>query len=140
MRDTVLVQTLVDVQQVPPQPWIGLNGGANKDIRPAVIVDIYHRYPTTPFPIASNPCYVGDIFENKIPLIQVKPVGYGIAGEIDIWKAILIKIANAYTATIVYIDQVKRVDTVIFYNLIIKVNAGMVGRNKLKSGFAFAGD
>jgi hypothetical protein len=123
MRNAVLVQALVDVQEVSPHPGIALDVDANIDIRPAVIVDIYYRYPPAPFSLATNPGDIGNVFENKIPFIQVKFVGYGIAGEIDVRLAIPVEIANPYTASIVNIDIVKNVDTVVLYDLIIEVNA-----------------
>ncbi len=126
MRDAVLVRALVDIQQVPPQPGVGLDGRANINIRPAVIIDIDYRGAPAPFPIASNPGDIGNVFENKIPLIQVKLIGYHIAGKIDIRQAIVIKIADANTGPIVNIDDVKNIDTVIFCDLIIEVNAGML--------------
>jgi hypothetical protein len=125
MRHTVPVRPLVDIQQVLPVCRVTADGGTDINIGPAVIIDIDYRHSLTPLSTPAYACFIRDIFELEITLIEIELIGHTIAGKIDIRAPIAVKVTDAYAAAIVQVGHVEGIDGVVLDNKVVKINAGM---------------
>jgi hypothetical protein len=132
MGDPIFIQSLVDIKQVSSLQGIALDGRADINIRPAVVIDIHYRDAAAPLPCPVNSGFFGDVVKFEVSPVQVQFIGYHIASEIDIGQAILVEISNPHTAPVINIGHIQGVYRIVFYDLVVEVNAGMIGRDQLK--------
>ena len=131
MRNTLFICSLINIQNVSSAQRILIDGVAYIHIHQPVVIDI--NYSDSPGPSAHPTntglfCY---ILKFEIAFVEIKPAGYRIAGKIDIRQPVIIKITNTNPTTIININNIQRVNRIIFDYDIIEIYTGM------RSGYFF---
>ena len=57
---------------------------------------------------------VGDVFEPEIAPVEIELAGDHIAGEEDVGESVIIEVADAHSAAIVYIGIVEDIQAIAF--------------------------
>ena len=108
----LVIKSVVDEKFVFPFFFIRKNRGTNIYIHPAIMVDVHHGDTLRPDIGSFYTGLCSDIIEFEIAPVQIKFIAHFVSGKIYILQAIIVKIANAQTATIVDIVKVNDVECI----------------------------
>jgi hypothetical protein len=92
------VHSLVYKEHVLSLIRIGVRGGADIQVHPAIVVDIHDRYTTIPTSLYIDVGSICHIFKLKFTFIQVERIRYLVTGKKNVLKTIVIKIGDPYSS------------------------------------------
>ncbi len=130
-KGTVVV---IDIEFIPSVAVAHVARVADVDIEPAVAIDVDHGNAGAPHAILAEACFVGDIFEMEVSLIQVELTRAHIGGEEDIGQAVVIDVADGYAAAVIEIAEKEAVlESSVLY-IVFEPDAGAILIQQGKQG------
>src|SRR6185437_283499 len=122
MRDTIFIQSLVDIEYISSFERIFIDGITDINIHEPIIIYINNRY--SPFPPAhsSNTCDICYVFELKVPFIQIQFSGHHVTTKIYILQAIVIKITYANSTAVINIYYIHWIDGIVLSDFVSESN------------------
>ena len=124
---------VVDVEHIVPVHREIADGG-HVDVDPPVPVDIGHRDAGLPALGIRHARLLGHVLEPVVPLVQVKPIGPPVRGEVEIGQAVVVHVADGHAAAVVVVQVVEDVERRVFGEPVDKRDAGPLGWQQLEQG------
>src|SRR5882757_5935922 len=120
MRNAFFIDTLVDIQYVPPPQRICIDGITDIDIHKPVVVYIDYGHAPGPSARSVHARLIRYVLEMKPTLIKIQPAGHPVAGKVNIGQSIIIEISDADPSSIINIHDIEWVNRIVFYNAVIE--------------------
>src|SRR5262249_279458 len=95
-------------------------------------IDVHDGNAARPSSHSFDACFDGYILEPEAAFVEIKSAGYPIAREEDILEAVIVKVADPHTAPVIDVDDVHRVEGIVFRDGIIKGDPCVGGRQFLE--------
>src|SRR5690242_859184 len=97
-------------------------GITNKDVEPAIVIDIHHHHTCAELELISKSCFGRNIFKLEIAFIKVKFIAALVGRKKDIGQSIIIDITDRHAAAIIKITVVKNIDGIVVLYMIDKID------------------
>jgi hypothetical protein len=110
---------------------------ADIDIRQTVIVDVGYRDTGTPSSTTGNACFLRNIYESEVAVIQVQLIRDLTTHKKNVLKSIAIEVSYPNASTVVNVFVGEDVHVFVFLHVIAECDAGFVGGKKAEEGVRF---
>src|SRR6185437_6707188 len=120
------VVSIIDVKEVCSLGGVGVGRAADIDVEVAVAVDIDHGGAGAPALCSRDAAFFRDVFEGAVAFVEEQAIVDHVAGQEDIGQAVVVDIADGYSAAVVEIDIIEDVEGFAVEEGILEVDAGVV--------------
>jgi hypothetical protein len=114
---------VVDEELIAAIPGFKIARFANVDIKPSIAIHISKGYACAPHARRFQSGFIGNVFEFKVALVQVEPVGLLVSTKKEIGQAIIINVTDAYATAVVKIPIGVNIESIVVHNIVGEVNS-----------------
>ena len=138
-RYSIFIIALINVQQIGPTWARGISHAGNVDVHFAIVVEISNGHSGFPAIFAPYPSLAGDVLKFPVTFVEVQLVFGLIARKEQVLHAILVKISDGYSSSIIDVFESQDVEGIVVRYFIVEINSGFFQSKFFKkSGLVFA--